>query len=73
LNRVFNVITFAAMSVGRSASMAPNYSKGKASAKRILELNARQSKIDPDDPSGIKLVRSLFMQNSLIERDVFGD
>ena len=55
--RVFNVITFAAMTVGRSASMVPNYSKGKESAKRILELNKRESKIDPDDPSGITLVR----------------
>jgi hypothetical protein len=44
------------MSVGRSASMVPNYSKGKASAKRILELNKRISKIDPEDPSGIRLV-----------------
>ena len=46
------------MSVGRSASMAPNYSKGKLSALRILELNQRQSKIDPEDESGIRLVRS---------------
>ena len=54
--RVFNVITFAVMTVGRSVSMVPNYSKGKESAKRILELNKRESKIDPDDPSGIRLV-----------------
>ncbi|CAF0902236.1 unnamed protein product [Adineta steineri] len=53
--RVFTVVTFAAMSIGRSASMVPNYSKGKASASRIFDLNKRQSKIDPDDPSGIKL------------------
>ncbi|CAF3961632.1 unnamed protein product [Rotaria magnacalcarata] len=53
--RVFSVITFAAMSIGRSASMAPSYSKGKASAKRIFELNQRESKIDPEDPSGITL------------------
>ena len=53
--RVFSVITFAAMTVGRSASMVPNYSKGKESAKRILDLNQRESKIDPDDPSGITL------------------
>ncbi len=54
--RVFSVITFAALTVGRSASMAPNYSKGKESARRIFELNKRQSRIDPDDPSGITLV-----------------
>ncbi|CAF4415630.1 unnamed protein product, partial [Adineta steineri] len=46
--RVFTVVTFAAMSIGRSASMVPNYSKGKASASRIFDLNKRQSKIDPD-------------------------
>ena len=56
LNRVFSVITFATMSMGRSASMMPNYSKGKDSARRILELNDRPSSIDPDDPEGIKLV-----------------
>ncbi len=55
--RVFSVVTFAALSIGRSAAMVPNYSKGKASAKRILELNQRPSKIDPDDPSGITLVK----------------
>jgi ATP-binding cassette subfamily B (MDR/TAP) protein 1 len=57
--RVFSVVTFAAMSIGRSASVVPNYSKGKESAKRILDLNKRQSKIDPDDPSGITLVNLL--------------
>ena len=55
--RVFSVVTFASMSIGRSASMVPNYSKGKASAKRIFDLNNRLSKIDPDNPSGIKLVK----------------
>lgn len=57
--RVFAVITFASMSIGRSASMVPNYSKGKASAKRIFELNQRQSKIDPENSSGIKLVKKI--------------
>ncbi|CAF1305591.1 unnamed protein product [Adineta ricciae] len=53
--KVFNVIMFASMSMGRSASMIPNYSKGKESAQRILDLNDRISLIDPDDTSGIKL------------------
>ncbi len=57
--RIFAVITFASTTLGRSASMVPNYSKGKQSAKRILDLNKRQSKIDPDDPSGITLVNLL--------------
>jgi hypothetical protein len=55
--KVFSVITFASMSIGRSASMVPNYSKGKASSVRILELSKRQSKIDAEDPTGITLVR----------------
>ena len=55
--RVFSAITFGAVAIGRSAAMAPNYSKGKASVKRILELNERSSKIDPDDKSGIILVK----------------
>lgn len=50
------MITFAAMSVGRSASMAPNFTEGKASAERIFLLNGRETKIDPDDQSGITLV-----------------
>ncbi|CAF0844949.1 unnamed protein product [Didymodactylos carnosus] len=53
--RVYAVVTFAAMSFGRSASMVPNYSKGKASAIRIMELNNKASKIDPDDPKGLIL------------------
>jgi ATP-binding cassette subfamily B (MDR/TAP) protein 1 len=65
--RVFSVITFAAMTIGRSASIAPNYSKGKESAKRIFQLNKRQSKIDPDETTGITLVRidmdSFFQEN----------
>ena len=61
------------MSVGRSASMAPNYAKGKTSAQRILELNQRQSKIDPEDPSGIRLVRPGEMPNSWIDSRVFAD
>jgi ABC-type multidrug transport system fused ATPase/permease subunit len=65
--RVFSVVTFAAMSVGRSASMVPNYSKGKASAIRIFALQKRQSAIDPQDPSGIKLVTFLSIQSSIID------
>ena len=36
--------------------MIPDYAKGKASAIRILKLNNRQSKIDPQDANGIVLV-----------------
>ncbi|CAF1561503.1 unnamed protein product, partial [Rotaria magnacalcarata] len=53
--RVFSVITFGAMSVGRSTAMIPDYAKGKESAIRILNLNKRQSQIDPQNPDGIVL------------------
>ena len=36
--------------------MIPDYAKGKASAIRILNLNNRQSKINPDNTTGIVLV-----------------
>ena len=36
--------------------MIPDYKKGKDSAIRILTLNNRQSKIDPENNSGTVLV-----------------
>ncbi|CAF0919000.1 unnamed protein product [Rotaria sordida] len=53
--RVFSVITFGAMTVGRSTAMIPDYAKGKDSAIRILNLNNRRSNIDPNDTNGIVL------------------
>lgn len=38
--------------------MIPDYAKGKESAIRILKLNKRRSRIDPNDTSGIVLVSS---------------
>ena len=61
------------MSAGRTAAMVPNYAKGKVSARRILELNQRQSKIDPTDPSGIQLVSSLNRQSIVMNTDVCDD
>ncbi len=58
--RVFVVITFAMISVGRSMAMIPDYSKAKQAALRIMQLNKRQSQIDPHDESGIILVVYLF-------------
>ncbi len=58
--RVFAVITFAMMSVGRSMAMIPDFSKAKQSALRIMRLNKRQSQINPNDESGIILVRIHF-------------
>ncbi len=54
--RVFAVITFAMLAVGRSMAMIPDYSKGKQAALRIVRLNKRQSEINPHDESGIILV-----------------
>lgn len=36
--------------------MIPDYAKGKESAIRILKLNNRHSKIDPQNTNGIVLV-----------------
>ena len=55
-SRVFAVITFAMLSVGRSMAMIPDYSKAKTAALRILRLTKRQSEINPHDESGIILV-----------------
>ena len=55
--RVFGVITFAMITVGRSMAMIPDYSKGKMAALRIIRLHKRQSQINPQDDSGIVLVR----------------
>ena len=54
--RVFVVITFAMMSVGRTMSMMSDYSKAKAAALRIIRLDKRVSEINPHDDSGIILV-----------------
>ncbi|CAF4868056.1 unnamed protein product, partial [Rotaria sp. Silwood1] len=53
--RVFAVITFAMMTVGRSMAMIPGYSKAQQAALRIMKLNKRQSQINPYDESGIIL------------------
>jgi hypothetical protein len=55
-NRVFAVITFAMVSVGRSMAMIPDFSKGKQAALRIMRLHKRQSEINPHDESGIIMV-----------------
>lgn len=47
--QVFSVIAYATVAFGRSASMVPNYSRAKEASLRIMDLNARQSLIDPDD------------------------
>lgn len=46
-------------------ALIPDYSKGKASAARILSLKDRQTKIDPQDMSGITLVSNFKLRNTL--------
>ncbi|CAF3832749.1 unnamed protein product [Rotaria magnacalcarata] len=53
--RVYIVINFASMSIGRSTSAMPDYSIAKTAAERILALHNRQSAIDPYNEDGIKL------------------
>jgi hypothetical protein len=44
------------IAVGRSMAMVPDYSKAKIAALRIMKLHKRESKINPNDESGIILV-----------------
>ncbi len=49
----------------RSTAMIPDYAKGKESAIRILNLNNRQSRINPDDTSGVVLVSEKILKISI--------
>ncbi|XP_076826866.1 ATP-dependent translocase ABCB1 isoform X2 [Brachyhypopomus gauderio] len=51
---VFSVIVFAAMSVGQSSSLAPDFAKAKAAAGRILNLLAKIPEIDIYSEAGDK-------------------
>ncbi|CAF1345246.1 unnamed protein product [Rotaria sp. Silwood1] len=54
--QVFAVITYGTIAFGRSASMVPNYSQAKQASIKIMDLNSRQSIIDPDkETEGITL------------------
>ncbi|CAF2588546.1 unnamed protein product [Rotaria sp. Silwood2] len=50
--RIFSVVTFAATSIGRTVALVPSFSKAKAAALKILTLNNRKSRIDPDSSDG---------------------
>ncbi|XP_059674811.1 ATP-binding cassette sub-family B member 5 [Gavia stellata] len=52
---VFSSIIFAAMNVGQSASLAPDYSKARMSAQRIFQLLDRKPLIDSYSEEGEKL------------------
>ncbi|NWI52551.1 MDR1 protein, partial [Calyptomena viridis] len=52
---VFSSIIFAAMNVGQSASLAPDYGKAKMSAQKIFQLLDRKPLIDSYSEEGEKL------------------
>ncbi|NWX59965.1 MDR1 protein, partial [Promerops cafer] len=52
---VFSSVIFAAMNVGQSASMAPDYGKARMSAQRIFQLLGRKPLIDSYSEQGEKL------------------
>ncbi|OXB55066.1 hypothetical protein ASZ78_012086, partial [Callipepla squamata] len=52
---VFSSVIFAAMNVGQSASLAPDYGKAKVSAQRIFHLLDRKPQIDSYSGEGEKL------------------
>ncbi|NXH93162.1 MDR1 protein, partial [Edolisoma coerulescens] len=52
---VFSSVIFAAMNVGQSASLAPDYGKARMSAQRIFQLLERKPLIDSYSDEGEKL------------------
>ncbi|XP_068065362.1 ATP-binding cassette sub-family B member 5 isoform X1 [Anomalospiza imberbis] len=52
---VFSSVIFAAMNVGQSSSMAPDYGKARTSAQRIFQLLDRKPLIDSYSEQGEKL------------------
>ncbi|NXA63294.1 MDR1 protein, partial [Mohoua ochrocephala] len=52
---VFSSVIFAAMNVGQSASLAPDYGKARMSAQRIFQLLERKPRIDSYSDEGEKL------------------
>uniref|UniRef100_A0A8D2Q923 Uncharacterized protein n=1 Tax=Varanus komodoensis TaxID=61221 RepID=A0A8D2Q923_VARKO len=53
--RVFTILIFAAMTVGHSNSLAPDFGKAKVSAQRIFQLLDRKPPIDSCSEEGEKL------------------
>ncbi|XP_031965933.1 ATP-binding cassette sub-family B member 5 isoform X2 [Corvus moneduloides] len=62
---VFSSVIFAAMNVGQSASLAPDYGKARMSAQRIFKLLERKPLIDSYSDEGEKLVADGFDTRSL--------
>ena len=54
--RVISTVYFTAISIGQVSSIAPDLTKAKISASRILSLLKRKPQIDASRDEGIKLV-----------------
>ncbi|OUM65780.1 hypothetical protein PIROE2DRAFT_41336 [Piromyces sp. E2] len=59
LFRVLMAIIYSTTAVGRTSSAAPDYDKSAMAFMNILKIIDRQSKIDANDPKGIKLNKGL--------------
>ena len=62
---VFSVIVFAAMNIGQSSSLAPDFAKAKAAAQRILSLLEKKPEIDIYSQEGDKPVSGTEYQWSM--------
>ena len=54
--KVFAALIFAAVNVGLTSSLAPDYAKAKLAARKIYGVMNRQPKIDGYSEEGTKLV-----------------
>ena len=59
-HRVLSTIYFTSISVAQVSTVAPNLSKAKVSASRILSLLQRKTSIDAESDEGLKLVSTLY-------------
>ena len=60
-------MVFTALQLGRASSFAPDVSKAKVSAARILVLLKLEPSIDTESPDGLKPVGRI--QTMLLQRD----
>ena len=59
LCRVYAAVVFTALSIGRTSSFAPDLTKARVSASRILALIRREPPIDSYSKDGLRLVRAV--------------
>ena len=66
--RVLSTVYFTAHSIGQVTSLAPDLTKAKVSATRILALLKRKPQIDASKDDGIKLVANFSISLSVSHR-----